>query len=60
MLYEVITKDVAGQVHVYPDPDYGALRRAIAEALPADLAQVLGKGVHLEVVLPRDRAQHPS
>ena len=25
-------KDVAGQVHVYPDPDYGALRAAIAEA----------------------------
>ena len=25
-------RDVAAQVHVYPDPDYGALRRAIAAA----------------------------
>lgn len=25
-------QDVAGQVHVYPDPDYGALRAAIAKA----------------------------
>lgn len=25
-------KDVAGQVHIYPDPDYGELRAAIADA----------------------------
>jgi histidinol-phosphate aminotransferase len=25
-------QDVAGQVHIYPDPDYGALRAAIAKA----------------------------
>ncbi|MCA8903067.1 MAG: histidinol-phosphate transaminase, partial [Hyphomonas sp.] len=25
-------QDVAGGVHVYPDPDYGALRKAIADA----------------------------
>ncbi|HPF23049.1 MAG TPA: histidinol-phosphate transaminase [Hyphomonas sp.] len=34
-------KDVAGQVHIYPDPDYGALRRAIAEAKGiADVSRV--------------------